>query len=114
MSWSLSQSLPPQLVTEILMEGKPISAARLHQHGIINRVVSDGQALNAALDWSDELARQSPHSISSIKSLVREASTATLPAQLKSEQHAFVECLHHRDALEGMTAFLEKRKPNYS
>ena len=114
MSWSLSQSLPPQLVTEILMEGKPLPAARLHQHGIINRVVSDGQALNAALDWSDELARQSPHSISSIKSLVREASTATLPAQLKSEQHAFVECLHHRDALEGMTAFLEKRKPNYS
>ena len=114
MSWSLSQSLPPQLVTEILMEGKPLPAARLHQHGIINRVVNDGQALNAALDWSDELARQSPHSLSTIKSLVRDASTATLPEQLRTEQHAFVDCLHHRDALEGMTAFLEKRKPNYS
>lgn len=114
MSWSLSKSLPPQLVTEILMEGKPITSSRLHQLGIINRVVNDGQALNAALDWSDELARLSPNSISSIKSLVKDASNVTLSEQLKAEQHVFVDCLHHRDALEGMTAFLEKRKPNYS
>ena len=114
MSWSLSKSLPPQLVTEILMEGKHITSARLHQHGIINRVVNDGQALNAALDWSDELARLSPNSISSIKSLIKDAGNVTLSEQLKAEQLAFVDCLHHRDALEGMTAFLEKREPNYS
>jgi enoyl-CoA hydratase/carnithine racemase len=48
-----------------------------------------------------------------IKSLLREAHNHTLPEQLESEKQSFVDCLHHRDALEGITAFLEKRKPRY-
>ena len=113
MSWALSHSLPRQLATEILIEGKPVSATRLHAAGVVNRVVGDGQALNAALDWSDELARLSPHAMDNIKSLLRDASSNSLQAQLAAEQQSFVECLHHRDGLEGITAFLEKRKPHY-
>lgn len=114
MSWALAQALPRQLATEILIEGKAVSAGRLLQAGLVNRVVADGQALNAALDWSDELARLSPHAMDNIKSLLREAPTQSLQQQLVSEQQSFVDCLHHRDGLEGITAFLEKRKPNYS
>ena len=112
-TWALSQALPRQLATEILIEGKPVSASRLHQAGLVNRVVVDGQALNAALDWSDELSRLSPHAMENIKSLLREAPDHALPEQLESERRSFVDCLHHPDALEGMTAFLEKRKPHY-
>lgn len=114
MSWALSQALPRQLATEILIEGKPVSAARLQAAGLVNRLVADGQALDAALDWSDALARLSPHAMASIKSLLRDAPGQSMQAQLAGEQQAFVDCLHHRDGLEGITAFLEKRTPDYS
>ena len=51
--------------------------------------------------------------LKAVKSLLREAPDHALPEQLESERRSFVDCLHHPDALEGMTAFLEKRKPHY-
>lgn len=112
-SWFLSQALPRQLATEILMEGQAVSAERLHQVGLVNRVVPEGEALTAALAWSDSLAMLSPHAVGNIKALLREATSNTLPAQFDAEKQSFVESLHHRDGLEGITAFLEKRKPHY-
>lgn len=112
-SWFLANALPRQLATEILIEGKPVLAPRLHELGIVNKVVPDGTALDAALAWADELAQQSPNAVERIKSLVREAKQNSLPQHFEAEKHHFVESLHHRDAHEGITAFLEKRKPTY-
>lgn len=112
-SWFLSQALPRQLATEIIMEGKPVLAPRLHEVGIVNRVVADGSALDAALAWADELAALSPNAVERIKSLVSDAPQNTLQQHFEAEKHNFVESLHHRDAQEGISAFLEKRTPKY-
>lgn len=112
-SWFLSQALPRQLAIEILLEGKPVGAERLHQLGVVNRLVADGTALDAALAWADELAQLSPNSVERIKSLTLEAAGNSLPQHFEAEKRHFVESLHHRDAHEGITAFFEKRKPNY-
>lgn len=112
-SWFLSQALPRQLATEILIEGKPVDAQRLHQLGVINWVVADGVALDNALAWADELAQLSPNAVERIKSLTHEAQTNTLAQHFDAEKRNFVESLFHRDAQEGITAFLEKRKPRY-
>lgn len=112
-SWFLSQALPRQLATEIIIEGKPIPASRLHDFGVVNRVVADGAALQEALYWANALASLSPNATTRIKSLVRDACNHTLDQHFKIEQHNFVESLHHRDGQEGISAFLEKRKPHY-
>ncbi|WP_026075831.1 oxepin-CoA hydrolase, alternative type [Noviherbaspirillum massiliense] len=112
-SWFVSKALPRQLATEVLLEGKPILAPRLHELGVINKLVADGTALDTALEWADQLAAQSPNAVERIKSLVQEAQTDTLAQHFESEKKNFVESLHHRDAQEGITAFLEKRKPQY-
>lgn len=112
-SWFLSRSLPRQLATECLIEGKPISATRLHDFGVVNRVVGDGTVLDNALAWAEELAALSPNAVERIKSLSNEAPANTLAQQFELEKRHFVESLHHRDALEGITAFFEKRKPQY-
>ena len=97
----------------MLIEGQAVSAERLHQYGLVNRVVADGEALSSALNWGDALAALSPHAIGNIKSLLCEAPSNTLSSHLQAEKQSFVESLHHRDGLEGITAFLEKRKPHY-
>jgi enoyl-CoA hydratase/carnithine racemase len=112
-SWFLTRALPRQLATEMMLEGRPVLATRLHQLGLVNRLVPDNSALDAALSWADELAELSPRASERIKHLVREAQTNSLDAQLEAEKHSFVESLHHADGREGITAFLDKRKPQY-
>jgi enoyl-CoA hydratase/carnithine racemase len=112
-SWLLSQALPRQLATEILIQGKPVPATRLHDVGIVNKIVTDGLALREALKWADELAELSCNAVDRIKLLLREASENSLPKHFASERFHFVESLNHPDAREGITAFLEKRTPCY-
>lgn len=112
-SWFITRALPRQLAAEILLEGKPILASRLHDLGIVNRIVADGTVLDSALAWADELAALSPNAVERIKSLTNEAQVNQLGQHFELEKRHFVESLHHRDALEGISAFLEKRKPQY-
>lgn len=111
-SWFLSQALPRQLAAEILMTGQPITAQQLHALGIVNKVVADGTALNAAIAWAAELATLSSNAVERIKSLLRDAQSNSLAQQCETEKHNFVESLHHRDAQEGIQAFLSKRIPD--
>jgi enoyl-CoA hydratase/carnithine racemase len=112
-SWLLMHTLPRQLATELLVQGKPITAQRMQELGIVNRRVPDGMAYTSALGWADELAELSPHAIESIKALVMEASSNTLTEQFNAEKEAFIDALHHPDAVEGINAFLDKRKPEF-
>jgi len=113
-TWSLSRSLPRQLVSELLMCGERIDAARLHQLGIVNRVMAAGGALDEALALAERLNQRAPNALASIKELVNDAATATLTQQLASERDHFVRNLHHANGGIGIQAFLTKQKPRYS
>jgi enoyl-CoA hydratase/carnithine racemase len=112
-SWFLAQALPRQLATEIMMEGKAIGAQRLYDLGVVNKIAADGTALQTALDWADALAELSPHAVGRIKTLVADAEINPLAQQFDAEKTSFLNALNHADALEGIGAFLEKRKPRY-
>lgn len=112
-SWFLTQALPRQLVSEILIDGKTLLAPRLHTLGVVNKLVVDGTALDAALQWADEIAERSCNAVDRIKLLIREAGDNPLTKQFAAERFHFVESLNHPDAQEGINAFLEKRKPKY-
>ena len=112
-SWFLAQALPRQLATEVLLEGKPIGAARLHELGVVNRLAKPGAVREAAIGWADDLGKISPNATARIKTLIAAASAQPLADHLVAERDSFVASLHHGDALEGITAFLEKRAPKY-
>jgi enoyl-CoA hydratase/carnithine racemase len=112
-SWFLAQALPRQLATEVLIEGKPIGAKRLHELGVVNQLAKPGTARDAAVAWADELGKVSPNSVSRIKGLISAAGTQSLADHLVDERDNFVASLHHREGLEGISAFLEKRAPVY-
>lgn len=95
-SWFLARMLPRQLASEILLEGKTIGAARLHELGLVNKLVMDGEALDGALNWADQLAKLPATAIGLVKSLIYEAQGNSLAEHFEAEKHSFVECLRHR------------------
>ncbi len=112
-SWFLAQALPRQLATEVLLEGKLIGATRLHELGVVNRLAKPGAVRDSAIAWAEELGKISPNATARIKTLIAAAGAQPLADHLVAERDNFVASLHHGDALEGITAFLEKRAPKY-
>jgi len=113
-SWSLTQALPRQLVSELLMGGERVTAQRLHELGVVNRVTADGAALDEALALAQRLNAKAPNALASIKELMNEAAAACLTRQLAAERDHFVKNLHHPNGGIGIEAFLAKRKPDYT
>jgi enoyl-CoA hydratase/carnithine racemase len=113
-TWSLMQALPRQVVSELLLSGERVDAARLHQLGVVNRVVPAGTALDQALAMAERLNQRAPNTLASIKELMNDAGGATLTAQLASERDHFVRNLHHANGGIGIEAFLAKQPPRYS
>lgn len=112
-SWSLTQALPRQLVSELLLAGERITASRLHELGVINRVARKGAALDEALELAEKLNARAPNVMASVKELINDASGATLNEQLARERDEFVKNLHHPNAGIGIAAFLAKQPPKY-
>ena len=112
-SWSLARALPRQLASELLMLGPQIGAERLHTLGVVNRVTESGAALTDALALGDQVNQRAPNALASIKALLTGADQHSLHEHLMQEQAHFVQNLHHTNAGEGITAFLDKRAARY-
>lgn len=112
-SWSLARALPRQMVTELLMCGDRISAQRLHDLGVVNRLSGSGMALTEAMALANHLNAKAPNAIMSIKTLINDSTDASLGEQLTRERDHFVRNLHHINAGIGISAFLDKTKPSF-
>ena len=112
-SWNLTHALPRQLASELLLLGERISAQRLQELGIVNRLVNNGHALTEALALAERINERAPNVMNSIKELINDASTHSLTEQLAQERNQFVKNLHHPNAGIGIHAFLNKEAPNY-
>src|SRR5258706_1932976 len=112
-SAALAHALAPQAALELLLDGAPVGAARLHALGIVNRVVARGTARGEAVAWEQRLAEGPVAAHARIKALVYAARGRTHRAQLDAERDAFVEGLYGDECAEGIAAFLEKRAARF-
>lgn len=112
-SWFATHGLPRQTAAEMMLEGGAWPAARLHALGVVNTLVDDGKALDAAFQHAERLAALSPHALGRIKQLMGKAVRASLEQHLLDERESFVACLHHPDGGEAIAAFLAKRAARF-
>jgi enoyl-CoA hydratase/carnithine racemase len=106
---SLARALPPQAALEMLLDGTPVAAERLHGWGVVNKVVPSGGAFEAALGWAQELARGPFEAQARIKALVHGARGRARREQLDAERESFLASLYGDEAGDRIRRFLAPR-----
>jgi enoyl-CoA hydratase len=110
----LPKRIPLALATEIALTGDPIDAGRAAQLGLVNRVVPEGQVVEAACELAARIAANGPLAVRNSLAMVREAAELTEAEAWARNNALAVEVFASRDAIEGATAFAEKRAPRWT
>lgn len=112
-SLTLTQLVGPAKATELMMTGKLFSGKEAHEWGIVHEAVPLSQLEETTMDLAKKLAEGPTLAYGAIKSLVNHVSYKDLPYQIDLEGE-FQELLSNtEDHKEGVTAFLQKRKPKF-
>jgi enoyl-CoA hydratase len=91
-----------------------IDGRTAYEWGLVERVVSRGEVHEAALGIARTIAARSPVAIGVLRELARTTRDLPLEEGLRREAEGFRRCLASDDGLEGVTAFLEKREPQFT
>lgn len=112
-SQRLTRAVGPRRTLELMTTGKSVTADTLHDWGVVSSVVDAGSALSAAKDLAGTIARRAPLAVRLAKRLVREGADLPMEGALTLE-HAETAALYRTaDAAEGISAFMEKRRPGF-
>jgi enoyl-CoA hydratase/carnithine racemase len=103
-----------QRAAELLLLGQPFTAEKAREAGIVTEVVPQEKLLEHALQVALALAALPPESIRLTKRLMKARYGETLGAAIDEETRIFTERLSSPEAQEAISAFLEKRKPDFS
>lgn len=98
---------------EMIFMGEPIGAEDALRLGIVNKVVPYSQLMDTALDWAKKLCRRPPLALREAKKAINAAWSTDIYAGMEQEIEAWSNLYATADQKEGMSAFLEKRKPNF-
>jgi 2-(1,2-epoxy-1,2-dihydrophenyl)acetyl-CoA isomerase len=113
-SFFLPRAIGEKLAAELLMTGESVSAERAAYFGLINRVVPAADLMFEALMIAKKLAAGPTASIGRIKKLLNASSSNSLTEQLALEHDLQIESGRSGDFREGVSAFPEKRQPNFT
>ena len=111
---ALSRNVPRKQAMEMLLLGEMLGAEDALTYGLVNRVVPAGEALGVALDLADRIASKSPATVRIGKEAFYRQLELPLDQAYTYAAETMVENMMLRDADEGIAAFVEKRKPEWS
>jgi len=109
----LPQRIPRNLATEAVLTGRPLTAARCAELGLVNALVPDGQALAAARRLAAEIAGNAPLAVAASKAVMARSADWPAEEQFARQEAVIAPVRTSRGAKEGARAFAEKRAPRW-
>lgn len=111
---ALSRNIPRKAAMEMLLLGEMMPAAKARELGLVNWVVRDANVLTAAIEVAEKIASKSPLTVAIGKKSFYRQADMPLAEAYEYTGYVMVENMLARDAEEGIGAFLEKRKPEWT
>ena len=112
-SWFLPRTVGTAKACELIFRGTMISAQEAEKIGLVNRVVAHEELMPAVLDLAGKMASNPPGVLRLAKESIYRSVTTDLETAFARENEVQLECFYSEDFLEGLTAFVEKRKPHF-
>lgn len=109
----LPRQIPPRLAMEMALTGDFIDAQRALDCGLVNRVVPAGTALEAARELAGSISANGPLAVAVSKQVIQESEDWDQASMWDKQQALVMPVFSSEDAIEGATAFAEKRAPNW-
>jgi enoyl-CoA hydratase/carnithine racemase len=99
---------------ELILLGAPFDARRAAELGLVTQVISDKDVLARATETAAKLAAKPARALQACKRLMKQPFREQIKAAMKAENEEFSVQVRSDDAKEAFTAFLEKRKPDFT
>jgi enoyl-CoA hydratase len=112
-SQRLTRAVGKSKAMDLILTGRMMDAAEAERAGLVSRVVAPERLLDEALEAAAKIASRSRPSVLMAKEAVNRALETTLEEGLRFERRLFHSLFATDDQKEGMTAFIEKRKPAF-
>ena len=109
----LPRQIPPRLAMELALTGDFITAQRAREMGMVNEVVPAGTALDAARALATKIAANGPLAVAVSKQVVQQSADWSADEMWARQGELVLAVMTSEDAIEGATAFAEKRAPNW-
>ena len=109
----LTRAVGKALAMDVILSGRFLSADEALAAGIVARVVPEGEWLDEAKKVAQEIASKAPIATRLAKEAVDRAYEGPLQLGLEYERRLLYLAFASDDAKEGLTAFMEKRKPEF-
>lgn len=110
----LTRAVGKSLAMEMILNNRTLSAQEALDYGLINQVHPVEEYFDRALDLAQEIAHRAPLGVQAAKEAINQAFEGSLSEGLMAERKIFYALFDTKDQQEGMTAFLEKRKANWT
>ena len=105
--------LPLPIAKYLLFTGEFLPAEFFQQYGLVNEVVADDQLFDTVMTVADIISQKSPIGLRRAKKVANETLDKSAADALRDERLACRDQFRSYDYREGITAFLEKRKPQF-
>ena len=109
----LARVMGKQHAMELVLTGRRITAEEAFRLGIVNQVTSKKEWLSKAVELAQVVSRRPPIAVRLAKQAVLAAEETALTAGLDHERRLYEQAMATEDRVEGMQAFLEKRRPDF-
>ncbi|WP_408058340.1 enoyl-CoA hydratase/isomerase family protein [Streptomyces tauricus] len=113
-AYLLPRLIGPQRAKELMFFGDALTAADAHHLGLVNRVVPDEELEATARAWAERLATGPTRSLAFTKQLVNASLDSDRATAFRAEAAAQEINMTTSDATEGVTAFVERRTPDFT
>ncbi len=109
----MPRQIPRRVALEMALTGNFISASRAYEVGLVNQVVAAGEAYNAALKMARTIAGNGPLAVMASKRIMEASQDWSTDEMFQRQLEIMGPVFDSEDAIEGATAFAEKRAPQW-